>query len=200
MTDPNYTGTASGTLVITQAISTHSIPLVVGWNLISFSVHPEDTATTTVLSSIDGNYDLVYAWDATSTSDNWLMYDPAMPFGNTLENLDETMGLWIHMTVADTLDVVGNVPVTTNITLYTGWNMVAYPSVVNRPLPEALSNNGVGTDFSLMYAYHANDASPWKMYDPAMPFGNDLTDLTSGWGYWIWVNEDCIWSVKYLAD
>jgi hypothetical protein len=200
VTDPNYTGSASGTLVIAQDISTHSIPLVVGWNLISFNVHPQNTETTAVLSSIDGNYDLVFAWDATNTSDNWLMYDPAMPFGNTLDHLDETMGFWIHITVADTLDVVGNVPVTTNIALHTGWNMVAYPSGVNRPLPEALSNNGVGTDFSLVYAYHANDASPWKMYDPAMPFGNDLTDLTPGWGYWIWVNEDCTWSVNYLGE
>ena len=65
VTDPNYAGTASGTLVITPASVTHSVPLVVGWNLISFNVHPENTAIATVLSSIDGNYDLVYAWDAT---------------------------------------------------------------------------------------------------------------------------------------
>ena len=200
ITDPNYSGTASGTLVITEATSTQSIALIPGWNLISFNVHPEDTTTTTVLSSIDGNYDLVYAWDATSISDNWLMYDPAMPFGNTLEHLDETMGLWIHMTVADTLEVTGLVPVETTINLHTGWNLVAYPSEVTRPLPEALSENGAGTDFSLVYAYHASDPSPWKMYDPAMPFGNDLTDLEPGWGYWIWVNADCAWSVNYQAE
>ena len=41
VTDPNYSGTANGTLIIEQAISTHSIPLVVGWNLVSFNVHPE---------------------------------------------------------------------------------------------------------------------------------------------------------------
>ena len=70
------------------------------------------------------------------------------------------MGFWIHMTAADTLEVTGTVPVTTNIDLSVnagGWNLVAYPSGVNRPLPDALSDNGVGTDFSLVYAYHAND-------------------------------------------
>ncbi|MBK8419008.1 MAG: hypothetical protein IPL17_09205 [Anaerolineales bacterium] len=73
VTDLNYTGTANGTLVILPA--THSIPLTVGWNLVSFNVHPTNTDIATVLSSIDGNYDLVYAWDATSSSNNWLMYD-----------------------------------------------------------------------------------------------------------------------------
>jgi hypothetical protein len=182
---------------ITPASVTHSIPLVVGWNLISFNVHPDNTAIATVLSNIDGKYDLVYAWDATNISDSWLMYDPAMPFGNTLEHIDESMGIWIHMTAADTLNVVGTAPVTTNIALHTGWNLVGYPSEVNRSLPDALSLNGC-TDFSLVYAYQASDPAPWKMYDPSMPFGNDLTDMSHGLGYWIWVNADCTWSVKYL--
>ena len=87
VTNPNYTGTASGTLVIAQATSTHSIPLVTGWNLISFNVQPANTDIATVLSSISGNYDLVYAWDATISSNNWLMYDPNMPpFLNSLNS------------------------------------------------------------------------------------------------------------------
>ena len=44
----------------------HSISLVPGWNLVSFNVHPTDTAIAAVLSSIAGNYNLVYAWDATA--------------------------------------------------------------------------------------------------------------------------------------
>ena len=66
----------------------------------------------------------------------------------------------IYMTAADTLNVTGSVPVTTTINLSTaggGWNLVAYPAGVNRALPAALSDNGVGTDFSLIYAYHANE-------------------------------------------
>lgn len=188
------------TATFTQTVATHSIDLVLGWNLISFRVHPQVTDTSTVLASIEGNYDLVYAWDASVTSDNWLMYDPAMPFGNTLNHLDETMGFWIHMTAEDALVVTGNIPVTTNINLYTGWNMAGYPSEVNRPFPDVLRDNGVGDNFTLVYAYHANDASPWKMYDPAMPFGNDLTEMEPGWGYWIWVDTDCTWSVEYQAE
>ncbi|MBI5965683.1 MAG: hypothetical protein HY863_19575, partial [Chloroflexi bacterium] len=175
------------------------------WNLISFSLNPENTDVATVLSSIDGNYDLIYAWDASSASDNWLMYDPNVPpFLNSLDHLDGTMGFWIHMTAADTLEVTGIVPVTTNINLYTnagGWNLVAYPSGVNRSLPEALSDHGVGTDFSLVYAYYANDAVPWKLFDMNLPpFLNDLNELTPGWGYWVKVSVNHTWTVRYLAE
>ncbi len=199
----NYTlamASSPATFSITPATSTHSISLVLGWNLVSFNVQPANTDIAAVLASIDGNYDLVYAWDATSISDNWLMYDPNMPFGNNLEHLDNTMGFWIHITSEDTLEVAGIIPVTTNIELSTitgGWNLVGYPSGVDRPLPEALSENGAGDDFSLVYAYKANDAAPWKLFDPNMPFGNDLTVLAPGWGYWIWVNTDCTLSVDY---
>ncbi len=204
--DPNYSGSANGTLEIIQATSTHSIPLSVGWNLISFNVHPFDTSIASVLSSISGSYDLVYAWDATgahSASGNWVMYDPNVPpFLNTLDHLDETMGFWIHMTAADVLEVTGLVPVTTEIQLYTnadGWNLVAYPSNANHSLPEVLRDNGVGTDFILVYAYDASNPPPWKMFDPNLPpFLNDLTMMTPGFAYWVKVVEIHTWSVEYL--
>jgi hypothetical protein len=194
--DTNYSGTASGTLVI---LSKHSISLVPGWNLISFNVHPTNTAVATVLSSLAGNYDLVYAWNAGVASNNWLKYSPTAPgYSNSLNNLDEKMGFWIHMTAAGTLNVTGNAPETTNISLSTaggGWNLVAYPSVGSGSLPAALS----GTNFSLVYAYHANDSSdPWKLFSTtAPPWANDLTALMPGWGYWVKVNADNTWNVIY---
>ena len=74
------------------SLVTYYIPLVTGWNLVSFSLQPASTAITDVLSSIDGNYDLVYAWDASgghSGAGNWMRYAPGIP-GNTLATLDET--------------------------------------------------------------------------------------------------------------
>jgi hypothetical protein len=181
-----------------------SITLTPGWNLISFNVHPASTAIATVLADISGHYDLVYAWDATgahSGSGNWMKYAPASPFGNTLQNLDETMGFWIHVTAVDTLDVVGSVPTTTNINLsynVGGWNLVGYPSAVNSAdLPAALVSHGVGTDFSLIYAYHAYDTDLWKLfYRTGIPIANDLKFLSPGWGYWIKVSVTHTWDVE----
>jgi hypothetical protein len=188
--------------------ATHNITLVPGWNLVSFNLHPTNTNIANVLSSLVGNYDLVYAWDATgahSTSGNWMKYSPtAPPYSNSLINLDETMGFWIHVTSADTLDVVGSVPVTTNIAISNnagGWNLVAYPSAEDGALPAALVDHGVGTDFSIVYAYHANDtADPWKLFGRTVPaWANDLTELEPGWGYWVKVTADHTWDVEYVT-
>jgi hypothetical protein len=148
------------------------ISLETGWNLVSFNLQPVSTVITDVLSSINGNYDLVYAWDG--QTQEWRLYDvSAPPFVNTLTDLDRTLGFWIHMTTADTLEVVGSAPTTTDINLYSagsGWNLVGYPSAVNRDLPGVLQDHGVGEDFSFVYAYHANDsADPWKEEESGCP-------------------------------
>jgi hypothetical protein len=182
----------------------HSISLVSGWNLISFNLVPVNTNIATVLSSIAGNYDLVYAWDATVGSSNWKKYSPTAPlYSNTLSALNEKMGFWIHMTSADTLDVTGNAPaVPTEISLRTeggGWNLVGYPSAATISLPAALQDHGVGTDFSLVYSYRAAETpDPWKLFDRVAPaFANDLTSLSPGWGYWVKVSVSHVWHVEY---
>jgi hypothetical protein len=177
-----------------------SIPLVIGWNLVSFRLHPTSTAITDVLASLGSNYDLVYAWDASgghAGAGNWMRYAPGIP-GNSLETLDETQGFWIRMTGEDNLDITGTVPTTTNISLPTnasGWNLVGYPSDETRGMPEALETHGV-TAYTLVYAYHANDSDTWKRYAPGVP-GNDLLELAPGWGYWIKVSAPSIWDVEY---
>ena len=74
----------------------HSISLQPGWNLVSFAIHPANTAPAAVLSSIVGSFDLVYAWDATgshSGNGNWLRYDDDPAPTDTLENITEIHGL-----------------------------------------------------------------------------------------------------------
>ncbi len=189
-----------------ESPDTYSIPLYAGWNLVSFNLHPSNTAIATVLSSINGNYNLVYAWDATgahSSGGNWVKYDPTGPgYQNSLLELDQTIGFWIHMTAADTLEINGSAPETTEIQLATeagGWNLVGFSSADSSVLPQALSDNGVGTDFSLVFAYHADDTvDHWKLFDRnAEAWANDLTELAPGWGYWVKVSANHTWSVDY---
>ena len=191
------------TITVTSTVPVHSIPLVVGWNLVSFNLQPTDPAIATVLTSIAGNYDLVYAWDASLINNNWLRYDPnGVPGLNTLTTMAANHGYWIRMTSADVLEVVGTTPSTTHIDLYIaggGWNLVAYPSATTRPLPDALSNYGVDDATLLIFAFHATDTSdPWKMYDRTAPaYANDLTSMTPGWGYWVQVHSSQTWVVTY---
>jgi len=68
---------------------------------------------------------------------------------------------------------------------------VGYPSAVNRLIPSALTDHGV-TDYTLVYAYHANETDTWKRYAPDVPV-NDLLELVPGWSYWIKVSAPNTW-------
>ncbi len=190
----------TATVTIHVNAAAQSIPLASGWNLVSFNIHPASTLIADLLTSIAGNYNLVYAWDAGGAG-SWLKYDPAMqPLSlNSLQTLDESRGFWIWMTSAGTLEITGTAPVK-NISLSAtagGWNLVGYPSGVAHSLPEALSQHGVGSDFTMIYAYHAGDSDGWKKFDPAViPVSlNDLPELAPGWGYWIKVSLEHVWNV-----
>ena len=181
--DANYACSASGTLVITGL--SHSIDLLEGWNLVSFNLRPADPDIKAVLESVAGKYSLVYGWNASSDSSNWLRFDPALGFGNTLTELHESMGFWIYMEVSATLTVLGTRPTITEISLYEGWNLIGWPSDASADLPAALSE--IASNYDLVMAYHAIDtADPWKLFDlKATDYANDLMEMAPGWGYWI---------------
>jgi hypothetical protein len=178
----------------------HSIVLQPGWNLVSFNLNPVSEAITDVLASSTVQYDLVYAWDA--AIQQWLKYDNVPLSGDTLLRLNERQGFWLHITgtQTQTLTVYGQVPATTNLALTTGWNLVGYPSSVARALPGALSDRGAG-DFTLVYAYRSSDLlDPWKLFDRAATYSNDLTELSPGWGYWIQTTITNTWAVTYAGQ
>ena len=208
VTDDDGNAVISAPASVHINLATCSIPLVVGWNLISCNLHPANTAPSVVLSGIHGMYDLVYAWDATGAhpdDGNWLKYAPDTPsWSNNLKSLDEKMGFWIEVTEAVTLHISGSAVAATDILLWDnvgGWNLVGYPSAANRSLLTPPGDHAGLTDFTLIYAYHANDTSdPWKLFDPtASNYANDLKAMTPGWGYWIEVTADSTWTVNYLA-
>jgi len=200
ISDANYQGSTTGTLIIQAK---QSISLVSGWNLVSFNLVPSSTAIADVLSSISDKYSLVYAWDGSVSSSNWLIYDPSASYSNTLSTLSSSQGFWINMNQAATLDVVGTAQSSTPISLYTngsGWNLVGFPAGSSGALPDILTTNGISSSgYSIVYAYHASDASdPWKLYDRAgESYANDLTVLQPGWGYWIKVSTPATWTVAY---
>lgn len=167
------------------------------WNLLSLPLVPTDTSIKTVLSSISGSYDLVYAYDGCNVADPWKKYDVnAPPYANDLTDLDEKMGIWIRGTDTSTLSVSGRVPTGTDIQLCEGWNLMGYPSTKTKAITDALSS--IDGKYTPVYAYDALDtADPWKKYDvSAPPYANDLTEMHSGLAYWIKVSEDCVLTVS----
>ncbi len=108
------------------AYATHSIVLLQGWNLVSFSLIPPSDTPTLALASLGSAYDLVYAWDALTQS--WRKLDrTAPPYASNLTHLDHKMGFWIHLLQPATLAIQGDVPTSTSIALHPGWNLAGYP-------------------------------------------------------------------------
>jgi hypothetical protein len=88
------------------AQSTDLISLSPGWNLVSLPVQPANTAIASVLSGINGAYEVVWAYPGQS----WKVYDPNDVQGSTLTNMQAGNGYWIKMTSAKTLGLSGSVP------------------------------------------------------------------------------------------
>jgi hypothetical protein len=210
ITDPNGNGSTTGTMYLQTTCTTS---LTSGWNLISPCLAQVDPAETgTVLSSLNGKYDLVYGWDASTAINNWKKFAPGgPPFANDLTRLDEKMGFWIHMTQSATLTVTGYPPSATNISIYSvasgGWNLVGFPKASDHSgsgltdMPGAFTEHDVN-NFTLVYAFHAYDnADQWKLFDNhegVPPFASDLNFLEPGWGYWVQATGTTqIWHVAY---
>jgi hypothetical protein len=97
------------------------------------------------------------------------------------------MGFWIYMDSQEILNVKGYIPLNINISLYTGWNFVGYPSLDTNDLAFALSS--IAGKYDAVYHFNATDSlDPWKS-----DINGDLNFMRPGEGYWIHVTEDCIW-------
>ncbi|MFH1926992.1 MAG: hypothetical protein ABIK79_02280, partial [Chloroflexota bacterium] len=177
------------------------VPLQPGWNLVSVPVHPNDISAAAVLSTIAGEYDAVYAYDASDEVSPWKQLDPSVPsFANDLLTIDETKGLWLHGTSATTW-TFPDYTLPAGITpLHPGWNLVGYPLQDAQPIAEALAS--IEGNYTLVYTQDPSDqADPWKTFDPAAPpWSNELTQMVPGRGYWILVTQPCEWSLGSQSD
>ncbi len=163
------------------------IDLEVGWNLISLPLEQADTDILAVLASIDGKWDTAQFYDPTDATDHWKTYSTSMPsVFNDLNDLDHTMGFWIRATEACTLDVYGSVPISTDIQLYAGWNLVAYPTTT----PETVANAFWGTTVTAVEVCNTSMAYDLQEVGPGYV-------MTPGKGYWVYAVTDIVWTIDW---
>ena len=168
-------------------LSEYNITLTEGWNLISLPFEQPDESYESVLSSIDGKWDRIMAYDAL-VSQPWqstATYKPASL--NELSELNHKMGFWINITESDvSLTVRGNITSSTSITLYAGWNLVSYPTQTTETVANAFF--GTGADrvevCNMTEPYLIKEVGPTYVMQP-------------GEGYWVHVPADTIWVVNW---
>lgn len=165
----------------------YNITLNEGWNLISLPLEQSNEAIDQVLSSIDGKWDCIQAYDV--INDIWSSNVTSRPDSlNDLELLNHKVGFWINITEPGgvNLTVSGYIPTSTTIPLYAGWNLVGYPSLTNETVANALWGTG---------------ADKVEAFDPAEPYRIKEVGPTyvmkPGEGYWVHVVEDTVWVIDW---
>jgi outer membrane protein assembly factor BamB len=187
ITGDNTTMTLSDDFIVEIRMST---VLKQGWNLISIPLLQGDQDLTKVLESIDGYYDAVQWYDSTEKGDPWKHNKIGKSFGNDLFELNETKGFWVHITQpGDTVFLFNGTIPTENqtITLNPGWNLVGYPSLINRDRTDALNNLTFGTQVDSVWSYNST-TQKWNEMT-----GSDYFEV--GRGYYIHSLDFEIWEV-----
>jgi parallel beta-helix repeat protein len=168
-----------------------TIGLSEGWNLISIPFIQSNTNIDTVLSSISGAYDAVQWYNGGDLSDHWKHYHSSKPtFMNDLNKIDHTMGLWIHITQPGGIifDCPGTQPTgSQKISLTPGWNLVGYPSTIDRKRTDALGNIVFDSDVDAIWTYNATTQN-WEEV-------GELDYFVVGNGYWVHSKVTTTWNV-----
>jgi hypothetical protein len=164
----------------------YSISLQQGWNLISVPLIQANESISKVLTSIPSKWDVIQAYN--SVEINWKTNATFKPDQlNDLKTLNHSIGFWINITQPGiTLTVYGFVPTSTSIPLKAGWNLVGYPSLVQKPISEALA----GTGYDSVEGFNASDP-----YRTSVLPGSYL--MKPGEGYWVHVPADSTWVVNW---
>jgi parallel beta-helix repeat protein len=160
--------------------------LVVGWNLVSFPLEMGSTSISEILFPLAGKCDAVKCFDSTDKNDPWKTYRIGSSV-NDLANIDNTMGIWVHVTENCTLAVGGSVPASTNIVLYAGWNLIGYPSLVTGM---NVGDAFWGTGADRVEVFDAGSSSLIKTVGP------DYL-MSPGEGYWVRVPADTVWTLNW---
>ncbi|MCK4266583.1 MAG: right-handed parallel beta-helix repeat-containing protein, partial [Thermoplasmata archaeon] len=182
---------ASRDVIIVLGAPSYNIFLDQGWNLISLPLIQADESIDQVLRSITGKWNYLQIYEAFDHGDPWKTNATFKPDQiNDLKLLNHTIGFWINIIEPSaTLTVTGAIPLTTNIPLYAGWNLVGYPSFNGSPISDALA--GTGYD------------KPVEGYNASAPYRiTQLADsylMKPGEAYWVHVPADTIWTVDNSA-
>jgi len=173
------------------SLDVRTVHLEAGWNLVSLPLRPEAAAARSILSSLQEQWDVVYAWNARTS--RWLSFFPGR--GGTLDRLDETRGFWVHMKREAILSVVGEPAGPVSIPLVAGWNLIGYPA--DEPLPVAEALASIDGRYDAVYSWAAS-AGSWRLYIPGLGFST-LQEMTPGRAYWVHATSDAVLTVNEAA-
>ncbi|UCF08027.1 MAG: CehA/McbA family metallohydrolase [Thermoplasmata archaeon] len=172
----------------TQVAGKYVRQLSMGWNLVSTPLVLSKTMPEDVLQTVNDTLRVAYYYDASDAMDHWKDTE-----SGDLQKLNNTMALWLYTNASDYLVTAGQIPSSTVIDLYAGWNLVGYPSFIYRNLNDTLD----GVNWKNVQSYRSgNGGGRFLSNSTGKPDKfNSLGSLETGYGYWVQVSENCEWQV-----
>ena len=158
-----------------------SVPLLEDWNMIGTPLNVTNWTLPTVLDSIDGHYDVINYFNA--TTDEMEYYYAAFPGFSDFQELEPGAGYLIHMTASDTLQ--WEAPKFEALLRYLeiDWNMFSVPyGIENETLPTVLDS--IDGHYDVINYFNAT-TDEMEYYYAAFPGFSDFRELEPGAGYLI---------------
>lgn len=161
-------------------LETVTIPLVTGWNLISWHVDTVNDSTPVVFGEVMDNVTAILSFD-----NGALSYRPDFPpqFSN-LWQADHMHGYWLRMIQPDTLHVTGMpVPPQTPFYLDAGWQLLSYLP----PAPDS-TQHAIASVLDYTVAVLGFDQGALTFRPDLPPAFSNLKVMRPGMGFWFNVN------------
>ncbi|MBS4000432.1 MAG: fibronectin type III domain-containing protein [Desulfobulbaceae bacterium] len=155
----------------------HSLPLAIGWNMISTYIETENTDMEEVFSEIKNSTVIV-------KNNAGQIFYPEFEI-NDIGEWDVKQGYQVYMSKSETLSISGMkiVPETTQIALNAGWNMIAY--LRSNPMDIEIALASIVASDNLVIAKD----NFGNVFYPAFEI-NIIGDMLSGQGYQIFILND----------
>lgn len=152
-----------------------------GWHLASIPLLMDDMRLENIFRTVDIERALVYS----SSTKEWREYNIQKDYQG-FESLSVSQGIWIKTSQYGVMTITGRVPSTTAIDLSPGWNLVGYPSFIERNVATSMSGIQYERIESFEFASEPYYLEPLQSDNIMFP----------GRGYWVKVTVSCVWEVE----
>jgi hypothetical protein len=165
----------------------YEVALRPGWNLVSLPGAPADTAVNSVITNTD--VDVVITYDP-AVAGGWstAVREAGGALAGTLTNIDGRLGLWVHTTTFEPIEVdipgisAGTTALPTSFSLVAGWNLVSVATLnIDTSTPIDVDSYFSGLSWSRAYGFN----STTNKFQGILPDSDDTVSV--GKGYWIFL-------------
>ncbi len=181
-------------VIISRNESICDMTLESGWNLVSFPCIFHDTDVDLFLTGLNNSYQSIRYYTPVDVSDPWKSYNPHLP-NWTIQEIKEVSrkeGYWIYVDEITEVYINNSLASPTLTYLSPGWNLIGYPSKVEKGINETFDT--LIPNFDYVYLYNASDPlDKWREYtwNSSLPSEQDLNYTVYYYGYWIYmINPD----------